>query len=269
MPLLMAILTINDRGKMLTYIYDGTFQGFLSSIHEGMAKNEIPDRIVIEEKNEPELFSEYVHIISNQKKSENLLSFIKNKFDHEAVRDMYYSFLSDRYDIEKDVFDYIMLSIKSERKIDGNYSNDLVRRIQKVVRQVLCEKHKFIGITRFKHLKDGIYYAPIEPDNNITCLLINHFKKRFSEQRWLIHDTKRDIGAYYDLEKTILIKIGSYDERLSSVNDESQIYHEDEIKFQDLWKTYFNNISIKERKNPKLQRQFIPLRYWKHLIEKN
>jgi probable DNA metabolism protein len=43
----------------------------------------------------------------------------------------------------------------------------------------------------------------------------------------------------------------------------------EEAEFQILWKEYFNNITITERKNPRLQKQYMPVRYWKHLIEKD
>ncbi|RYE25413.1 MAG: DUF4130 domain-containing protein, partial [Sphingobacteriales bacterium] len=38
--------------------------------------------------------------------------------------------------------------------------------------------------------------------------------------------------------------------------------------YQLLWKSYFNNSNIKERKNMKLHIQHIPRRYWKYLTEK-
>jgi len=38
--------------------------------------------------------------------------------------------------------------------------------------------------------------------------------------------------------------------------------------FQDLWKEYFHNVSIEDRKNTKRQQQFLPKKYWKHLTEK-
>ena len=44
--------------------------------------------------------------------------------------------------------------------------------------------------------------------------------------------------------------------------------HPDEELFQKLWKEYFKAINIKERNNPKLHRQNLPARFWKHLTEK-
>jgi probable DNA metabolism protein len=43
---------------------------------------------------------------------------------------------------------------------------------------------------------------------------------------------------------------------------------EKEVEYQVLWKSYFDSVNIKERKNPKLHLQHVPRRYWKYLSEK-
>ena len=43
----------------------------------------------------------------------------------------------------------------------------------------------------------------------------------------------------------------------------------DEKLFQDMWRTYFKAIAIKERINLRKQRQDMPVRFWKYLTEKN
>ena len=42
---------------------------------------------------------------------------------------------------------------------------------------------------------------------------------------------------------------------------------EREKEYQQLWKTFFQTIAIEERKNPRLQMQFMPKKYWKDLVE--
>ena len=49
---------------------------------------------------------------------------------------------------------------------------------------------------------------------------------------------------------------------------DQQLMAEDEQLFQQLWRTYFKTIAIKERINPKLHRQNLPVRFWKYLTEK-
>ena len=41
----------------------------------------------------------------------------------------------------------------------------------------------------------------------------------------------------------------------------------DEQRFQDLWRTYFRSLTIRERLNPRKQRQDMPVRFWPHLTE--
>jgi probable DNA metabolism protein len=43
---------------------------------------------------------------------------------------------------------------------------------------------------------------------------------------------------------------------------------ENEVMFQDFWKSYIRSLTIRERLNPKLQRQHMPVRFWKFLTEK-
>ncbi|NTW94650.1 MAG: DUF4130 domain-containing protein, partial [Chlorobiaceae bacterium] len=37
---------------------------------------------------------------------------------------------------------------------------------------------------------------------------------------------------------------------------------------QALWQTFFRTIAIPDRKNPRLQKSNMPMKYWKYLTEK-
>jgi len=56
---------------------------------------------------------------------------------------------------------------------------------------------------------------------------------------------------------------------LSSGKMDADILSENDQLFQDLWRTYFKAICIKERMNPKKQLSDMPRRYWKYMTEKN
>ena len=43
---------------------------------------------------------------------------------------------------------------------------------------------------------------------------------------------------------------------------------EDEKKVQALWQAFFKTIAIPDRKNPRLQKSNMPMKYWKYLVEK-
>lgn len=80
---------------------------------------------------------------------------------------------------------------------------------------------------------------------------------------------KRRYGFYYDLQEVTTISFDD-DSReshlITGMLDES-LMDKDEKLFQQLWKTYFKAICIKERMNPRKHRQDMPVRYWKYLTE--
>lgn len=93
-----------------------------------------------------------------------------------------------------------------------------------------------------------------------------HFSKRLSLERWIIHDERRNIAVAWDGKK-----LEQYDsDNLSRFFNGLEIkLGLEETKYQDLWKVFFNNIAIPERKNISLQAQNMPRRYWKYLVEKS
>ena len=67
-------------------------------------------------------------------------------------------------------------------------------------------------------------------------------------------------GVFYNKKNLLVGDINKADSSL--VRDSEEIYEE-------LWKTYFKAISIEGKKNPKLQKNMMPKRYWKNLVEKS
>ena len=109
----------------------------------------------------------------------------------------------------------------------------------------------------------------MEPLYNVLPLAIDHFRDRFADQPFLLYDRRRHYGYYYDCREVTCVH---FDEQLphfqSGKLDES-LLDKDEKLFQELWRTYFKAICIRERMNPRKQRQDMPVRYWKYLTEKN
>jgi probable DNA metabolism protein len=56
---------------------------------------------------------------------------------------------------------------------------------------------------------------------------------------------------------------------LSNGQLNAEVLSADDQLLQDLWRTYFKAICIKERMNPKKQLNDMPRRYWKYMTEKN
>lgn len=125
-----------------------------------------------------------------------------------------------------------------------------------------------IEFIRFQKAEDSTFFGAMEPLYNVLPLVVGHFKDRFADQKWLIYDLKRAYGCYYDLQEVREVRFDRMEEHLLSGILNDKLMAEDEKLFQNLWKAYFKAIAIKERINPRLHKQHMPVRFWKYLTEK-
>jgi probable DNA metabolism protein len=90
--------------------------------------------------------------------------------------------------------------------------------------------------------------------------LAPHFAERFKNEPFIIHDTKRN-KALIALRKRW--HIADFSERDAAMLEAAA----DERVCRLLWRQYFDIIAIKERANPRCQKNFMPVRYWNNLPE--
>ena len=156
--------------------------------------------------------------------------------------------------------------------IERHFADPDVLAVTNIARKVFHEQLRMKQFIRFQKAKDGTYLGVVSPDHNVLPLIIDHFQDRFNDQPWLIYDAKRHYGFNYD-GKTV-IRITFEDEAAVPFNlangklDESVMSSDDQL-LQNLWRTYFKAICIRERMNPRKQLNDMPRRYWKYMTEKN
>ncbi len=182
---------------------------------------------------------------------------------------VYHTFLSEMNNIEMMIYQYLQLAFSANYNISVNYREEYVLQIKQIQRKVLREAHRMFMFVRFQKTNDDIYFAPIEPQYDVIPLIGKHFKNRFRDQVWIIYDTIRNYGLYYDLKTAQEIKLEKLGVSKSSGKIDALLLEKKEETYQILWKSYFDAINIKERKNLKVQMQFMPKRFWNYLPEKN
>ncbi len=249
---------------MIDFLYDGSFSGLLTIFYQ-LLKNgkrgagNSNFQIYSSGRYQQDLFSEAVIVETDTEKAEQIYRFLKSKLSSRSLKRIYYTFLSEIEGIEVDIYHYLVLGIQMGMKIDSYYSNSTVFRICEISRKVGCERHRLLGLLRFKKIKGDIYYAALEPDHNVISLISPHFASRLADQKWIIHDLKRKIAAIYKEGEWFMIEVGN---NLKIENSGEEVF------YQELWKGFFKSIAIDSRKNSRQQKQYMPVRYWKHLVEK-
>ncbi|QSW87620.1 MULTISPECIES: TIGR03915 family putative DNA repair protein [Flavobacterium] len=252
---------------MTQVIYDGTYEGWLTAVFEiyelkfddvVFAKSEVSNAL---------FFSDRYIVITDLQKAKRVLKGLKDKLSREGFANIYKAFLSDIDKIDETLFQYVKYIFSSAVNIEDDLSNSAVLGVRKAAYVTGRESHRMKAFVRFKLTKDNLYYAVVEPDCDVLPLIEKHFKIRYADQRWLIYDTKRKYGIYYDLENTTSVQL-EFNANSNSSQFLAEISDDNEEFFQNLWRQFFKSVNIESRKNTKLHIQHMPKRYWKNLIEK-
>lgn len=240
-----------------TIIYDNTFVGFLSAIFE-IYRLHLPVATILSKGDEPlDVFSELYYVETRDEWARRVERAIVNLAGQNIFDLLYVAFLSEEKDIENKLLTYIKKLFSKE---DSHFSKNLASLemlpLLKLAQSVQREKHLFFGILRFQEIGENFYFAEIEPKYDILQLLANHFQRRFKKQQWVIFDSSRQYGLYYNLETVEVIYIENFKPP------------EKQDQFTSFWQTYYKSATIEERLNKRQFRQMLPERYWKHLPER-
>ena len=252
---------------MLYYLYDNTFEGFLTAVFDLYFRKETPERICGTDTDVP-LFTEIYTVMTDEEKASRVFQGLKKKISRSAMNMLYLCFLSEMLDIELILLRYIQKALASNISIETNFADDDVLELSKIYKKVSFESMRMKQFVRFQKTADGVFFAVMEPRYNVLPLCADFFQDRYADQSWLIYDVRRKFGLYYDLQTVEIVHFENPPLIMQTGKITREQQDESETAFQDLWKDYLSAITIRERKNLKLQRQMMPRRFWKYLIEK-
>ncbi|WDF70758.1 TIGR03915 family putative DNA repair protein [Sphingobacterium oryzagri] len=252
--------------KPVDIIFDGSWPGLLTVIFDVFDYKLLPLSVSAENSQEA-LFQARHTVVTDLAKAERVHGGLVKKVEKNGVTELWHTYLSELPEAPLLIVQVAMYYFNAVAGVQANFAHSVVIQIKKIVKSVSRERHRMKAFTRFQLLKDGLYFALIEPDFNVLPLIQKHFKDRYADQRWVIYDVKRQYGISYDLQQVTEVTF-SHVEGLD--NQQLLDFHsEEESLYVDLWKRYFQAVNITERKNLKLHIQHVPRRYWRYLQEKS
>lgn len=240
------------------YLYDGSFDSLLILISKLLILKNNPNDIKNKYNFTPGLLDNVINLDLENERN-NLNPFINN-FSLDIIHTIYYVYLSANERKELAIYYFLKNALKYHNDIYLHRNLKCVNMAINISNYVGREAHKLKGFLRFKLLKNNLYYAEVNPTNNVLPILANHFKKRLKNECWLIMDVTRKIYVLYDKKEVYYLT----DKNIVSLNLELEAH---EKEFEDLWKNFFDTIGIKERQNLKVQRNFMPKKYWNYILE--
>ncbi len=243
---------------MNLYRYDGSAEGLLSAISHILRHEHDPATIGLR-KQEQMLFDEGVFIATDPGRAEELIRRFSRAFPRNAM-DLLYCIYAEKDGMETALLHYIHLVARHGSGVRAYLTHPDVHDVQLLAKKVGHEVHRFQGLLRFALLEDGSYLARMEPDFNIIQPLSRFFCRRLAAQNWFIYDVRRSLVSSWDRHSLEFGTLESF---------RTPEFSEEEHEVRQLWKTFFRHVSIPDRKNDRLQKSCMPMKYWKYLVEKS
>ena len=266
---------------MIVYLFDNTLDGLLSAVFDSFFLHQQPEFLLAEGEQLP-LFADEPHrVVTDSEKAERVWKGLEKNLSKDGLHMITISWLSEERVLNQSLFNFICKVFRLKVKnLEQNASDPDVLEVRNTCRRVLHEQLRMKQFIRFQKAKDGTYLAVVSPDHNVLPLITDHFADRFNDQPWLIYDARRHYGYYYGASPDPsnrwgdVVRVTFEDEAavpfdLTNGKLDNDVLSENDKLFQDLWRTYFKAICIKERLNPRKQLSDMPRRYWKYMTEKN
>jgi probable DNA metabolism protein len=267
------------------YVYDGTFEGFLSAVtvlfrnERGSDSDSQELSGVCRESGIRPLFP-HIFIDPIDGIFDRFGSYISDHFGAPMLDSIYRAFLSGLPGTEDAITGYIRLARKIRKDPADMLYIDCVKAVAEAAKRTGRETHRYMGLLRFRKLHvpasagsmvsgeadvlqtrdaDDVYYAEFEPGTDCLPLLAEHFSGRFTDRPFIIADRKRN---------RCLLHLSASAWTITDADPEFFKALSTDTIYEELWQKYFKCLAIPERINPDLQSSNMPKKYWKYLVEK-
>lgn len=262
---LHLILAMMDNSA--TFKFDGSIEGLLSAVFDSYYLKIYP-QVLTREVAGSSLFDDDIYtVITDPMKAGRVWRALERRVSKRVLEVMVTSFLVETTDGNVALFRYIRSILDSRENVESDFSNHDAVDVLGNCRRVRGEAHRLLQFARFQKAADGTYFALMEPRYDVLPMCVEHFVDRFSDSSFVIYDRKRNYGFHYDGSDVRKMKFMHDNEHVLGGGLSDSCMDSDERFYQQLWRTYFQAIAIKERINPRKQRQDMPCRFWPFLTE--
>ncbi len=265
-PLFKGFLLPSLECFMNIFIYDGTFEGLLSVVFDAYTLRSFPDRLYTAGAVLPLTAVNSHVVLTEAEKVGRVFAGLRKRLSEDGLINFMRVWLSEEEGSDELLFRFMCKVFDAKRSIERDMGDPDVLALVKISVGVRREMEKLMGFVRFQKTRQGVYFAAVEPRYNTVPLLLKHFADRFADQEWIIYDMRRHYGIMHKAGSLEEIFLDEGQVRDGALN--AGLLAEGEELLQTLWKQYHVSIAVKERGNLRLQRQFMPKRFWRYLTEK-
>lgn len=210
------------------------------------------------------LFSEYITVEPDPEKMDKVLRSVRNKISVAAYEQIMRAVLSAETDKADAIYHFIVYGFALGPKVTDALQIPCVQRIFEINRRIQNEAHFYLEVLRFQEIKmeHPVLLAAFEPQNEVLTMITGHFADRLNPEWFIIYDKTHQMASFHSPGREWYVRRLEPEEAAGLEGLTQQ-----EEKYTDLWKVFFETIRVEERTNEKLQQNNLPLRYRKYMPE--
>lgn len=219
-------------------------------------------KLVLGEVEQQELFTEYEYVEADAKKAGKVADAINIKISPYVYSELAYTAMAYEADVLDNIYRVLILGFHYGPSVLEMVQYRDVMRNREIRVRLGNEACRFKEIIRFHDVGNHLYIAHIEPKSKIAVRLGSDFIDRMPSENWVIVDDVHDEAVIHPKDQPF------YMQKLDEETKRQLLATEEATdQYTDLWKLFFDTIAIKERKNPRLQQNHMPLWSRPHVVE--
>lgn len=246
-------------GTDIVYRYDGSYQGFLCCVAECCNEKKMPQAIQLLDEPQGSLFPLRA-IETRRELAARVERSIEERVSREAKEMVRRGFLTCMEEKEMKLLRFILLGYREGARVTRLSTHDVVHDLDKALLYLKNEAHYSLEFLRFGEC-GSFLAAMLTPNNWVLPLIVGHFCERLNTENFIIFDKNHGMGFVHQ----------------AGAEERGEFFYaqalelpeptEEEERYRELWRRFYDTIAVEGRINPKLRRGNMPMRYWGNMTE--
>lgn len=250
---------------MIVYRCEDSMEGILTAVFQAYEEKRNPEDTLLCLTEDPILFGEDVIVVPDENKTRRVIYTLRKRFGMEDYQYLCMSLASGDEEKAQAFYRTVASGLKSgcgRGHLFDNLADFYIHKAFALARSVSTETGHQKQFLRFQELENGILYSKTGPMYDVLAFLMPHFADRLPVENFVIYDEKRNLFGIHPAGKEWYLFRGEEKDRPAELRLSAE-----EREYQELFRQFCRTITIESRKNQKLQKGMLPLRFREYMVE--
>ena len=265
MWLISAGDTMRKRGRMVVYRCEDSLESIFTAIFLAYEEKRDHRDTMLCLTEDPVLFAEDITVKPDQEKTRRVMNTLRRRFGMDDYFSICMALASEDEEKAQAVYRTVVSGLArgcGRGHLFDPLSDKDVHKAFALARSVSTEIGHQKQFLRFQELENGILYSRIGPKQDVLVFLMPHFADRLPIENFVIYDEKRNLFGIHPAGKEWYLFRGEEADVPVDLGLSAQ-----ELDYQELFRQFCLAIAIEGRKNQKLQKSMLPLRFREYMVE--